>query len=137
MRGWRAAVLAASISPIAVACGTSGVSTPPASSSPPSFSSDLTCSDGHDPGGAGWDYGANPRGVTNDPVEWVRTHARGLDPDLTLSLIDAKQDDLDDLVIAWADGSVQAYIDFNVDEAGRYFPVDALACRASGIEDFA
>ncbi len=39
-------------------------------------------------------------------------------------------------MIAWADGAVLAYIDFNVDEGGNYFPVTSRARRGSGIEDF-
>jgi hypothetical protein len=122
---------------MAVACGTADTPTPEALPAAPSFSSDLACPDGRDADGAQWDYGSHPRGITKDPVEWVHTNARGLDPNLTLSLIHEMSEDLDDVVIAWKDEAVLAYVDFNVDGAGRYFPVTARACRGSGIEDFA
>jgi hypothetical protein len=125
---------------VSVSCaGEGGVAAPSTvRTTPPTphVSSNLSCPDGEEPREAGWDYGADPRGFVTDPVAWVRKHARGLDPGLDVSLIDASAD-LEDVVVATTpDGTVLAYVDFNKDDTGRYLPVVAKACRASKIEDF-
>jgi hypothetical protein len=106
------------------------------SSQSPSFGGELVCPDGEEAGGAGWDYGPDPRGITRDAVGWVRTHATGIDETLTLALL-TKAGDRDNVVVASRpDGTVLAFVDFGVDDRGRYFPGEAEACRSSGIEDF-
>jgi hypothetical protein len=53
-----------------------------------------------------------------------------------LSFVD-RAGDRDDVVVATRDDGVAlAFVDFGVDETGRYYPGEAGACPSSGIEYF-
>ena len=110
--------------------------TDPRSASGAGFSGTLTCPAGEDAGSATWDYSANPRGETTDPVAWVRGHARGLGASLTLTFLPTAGE-LEDVVVATRDDGVAlAFVTFGEDDEGRYFPNEAEACPSAGIEDF-
>jgi hypothetical protein len=137
-RGWQlcSIVLISAIMP--VACGRAGDPTTAddPSGNAPTFAGVLTCPDGEDAGGAGWDYGADPEGFVDDPVAWVRDNARGLEIDLTLSFLESAGDREEVVIATRQDGVVLAFVDFGQDPAGAYFPNEAEACPSSGIEDF-
>lgn len=98
------------------------------------FDASLVCPGGAEPGGAGWDYGPDPQGITDDPVEWVGDNARGLDPALGLGMGRIPGG----VAVAALRGEQPlAYVEFREDASGRFFPVRATACPESGIEDFA
>ena len=87
-----------------------------------------------------WDYGANPRGTIDDPIEWVRDNAVGLDPTLELSFVDEFRSSTDifpNLVMAkHDDGLVVAFVEFGRDGSGRYFPNQSEMCASAGIQEF-
>lgn len=125
-----------SVTMLLACCGGDPGSPDDATGDVPTFDGVLTCPDGGDVGGVGWDYGADPKGFVDDPAAWVRDNGRGLDEGLTLTLL-ATAGDREDVVIATRDdGAVLLFVDFGQDAAGAFFPVEGEACPSSGLEDF-
>jgi len=106
---------------------------------PSPFDGELRCPAGEKDGWVGWDYGI-PRGTIEDPIDWVRQNAVGLDPALELSFVEeirGPSDVFPNAVLATnKDGVVLAFVEFGQDENGRYFPNQALLCASTGIEEF-
>jgi hypothetical protein len=107
---------------------------------PEAFDGELRCPAGDEDGAVMWDYGANPKGMIQDPVRWFRQNAVGLDPKLMLSFLEefrGSADTLDNVVMAKnEDGLVVAFLEFGRDDEGRYFPNQAVVCASAGIQEF-
>jgi hypothetical protein len=123
-----------------MACGQPDPDPPSSVSDAVSFEGAVQCQLGEEDGAANWDYGANPRGTIDDPVAWVREETIGLDPTLSLSFIEefrGQTDSLDNVVLATDEhDSVVAFVEFGLDDEGRYYPLYAETCASAGIEEF-